>query len=238
MNKHIEILTERFSKDSLMALATVDENGLVTPLKNGTIVLTATTTDGSGITATHSIVITVSVRANSITSDIGFWDEEFDPDITEYTVYVSGETTAVYFTSSFQNATLKVNGSPAANGVRKRVSLSGETTRVTLELKPVSGNALLANTYTVNVVKFDGIKAKLSDDKKQLQVQPLGIPEGSKILVAFYQNGKFQQVQPATYKGEALFFPVNQAYTDIKIMAWQNFDTLKSLCVPEELPIQ
>ena len=219
-------------------LATVDENGLVTPLKNGTIVLTATTTDGSGITATHSIVITVSVRANSITSDLGFWDKEFDSDITEYTVYVSGETTAIYFTSSFQNATLKVNGSPAANGVRKRVSLSGETTQVILELKPVSENSLWANTYTINVVKFDGIKAKLSDDKHQLQVQPLGVSEGSKILVAFYQNGKFQQVQPATYEGEALFFPVNQAYTDIKIMAWQNFDTLKSLCVPEELSIQ
>ena len=27
MDKHIEILAERFSKDSLMALATVDENG-------------------------------------------------------------------------------------------------------------------------------------------------------------------------------------------------------------------
>ena len=149
-----------------------------------------------------------------------------------------GETTAIYFTSSFQNATLKVNGSPAANGVRKRVSLSGETTQVILELKPVSENSLWANTYTINVVKFDGIKAKLSDDKHQLQVQPLGVSEGSKILVAFYQNGKFQQVQPATYEGEALFFPVNQAYTDIKIMAWQNFDTLKSLCVPEELSIQ
>ena len=27
MEKHVEILTERFSKDSLMALATVDEKG-------------------------------------------------------------------------------------------------------------------------------------------------------------------------------------------------------------------
>ncbi len=97
----------------------------------------------------------------------------------------------------------------------------------------------MINEDTVLYVKVMAeIKAKLSEDKKQLQVQPFGISEGSKILVAFYQNGKFQQVQPETYKGEALFFPVNQAYTDIKIMAWKNFDTLKSLCVPEELPIQ
>ena len=97
----------------------------------------------------------------------------------------------------------------------------------------------IINEDTVLYVKvMAGIKAKLSEDKKQLQVQPFGISEGSKILVAFYQNGKFQQEQPGTYKGEALFFPVNQAYTDIKIMAWQNFDTLKSLCVPAELPIQ
>ena len=79
---------------------------------------------------TKSIVITVSVRANSITSDVGVWDKEFDSDITEYTINVPSGTTIVYLTTNITDATVKVNGSVAFNDVRKKVTLTGDETNV------------------------------------------------------------------------------------------------------------
>ena len=214
-------------------IATVDENGLVTPLKNGKIVLTAKAEDASGVEATKSIVITVSVRANSITSDIGTWDKEFDPDITEYTLSVPKGTTTVYLTSSFTNATAKVNGSVALNGIRKKVSLSGEKTSVEITLTPTSGSSLKANTYTITVVCGSFTETTVSEDRKNLTVTPYGIENGKVIIIALYDGDVLVETQNAIYEGEAVPFTTDKAYTNIKVMVWKDLSSLAPVCEAE-----
>lgn len=211
-------------------IATVDENGLVTPLKNGKIVLTAKALDASGIETTKSIVITVSIRANSITSDVGIWDKEFDSDITEYTINVPSGTTAIYLTSSFENATAKVNGSVALNGVRKKVTLTGKETDIELVLTPTSGNNLSANTYKITVICGSFTKTTVSNDGKSFTVVPVNIENGKTVILALYDGEKFIEMQSAVYTGEEIPFITTKAYTNAKVMVWNDLRTLKPVC--------
>ncbi len=211
-------------------IATVDENGVVTPLKNGKIVLTAKAEDASGIETTKSIVITVSVRANSITSDVGVWDKEFDSDITEYTINVPVGTTAVYLTTSFTDATAKVNGSIAANGVRKKVALTGAETVVEIVLTPTSENSLKANIYTIKVVCGSFTKTTISEDGKAFTVNPVNIETGKTVILALYEDGKLVEMQPEIYEGEAITFITSKKYTNVKNMVWDNLTSFTPAC--------
>lgn len=211
-------------------IAIVDENGLVTPLKNGKIVLTAKAEDASGIETTKSIVITVSVRANSITSDVGVWDKDFDSDITEYTITVSSETSAIYLTSSFTNATAKVNGSPALNGVRKKVNLTGSETNIEILLTPTTGNTLKANTYKITVVRGSFTKTTVSENGKSFIVTPINIENGKTVILALYDGEKFVEMQSEVYEGIAIPFATAKAYTNAKVMVWDNLTNLKPVC--------
>ena len=211
-------------------IATVDKNGLVTPLKNGKIVLTAKALDASGIETTKSIVITVSIRANSITSDVGIWDKEFDSDITEYTINVPSGTTAIYLTSSFENATAKVNGSVALNGVRKKVTLTGAETDIELVLTPTSGNNLSTNTYKITVVCGSFTKTTVSEDGKSFTVVPVNIENGKTVILALYDGETFVEMQSAVYTGEEILFTTTKTYTNAKVMVWNDLVTLKPIC--------
>jgi hypothetical protein len=227
-----EYTTNKNAKWSISdeTIATVDENGVVTPLKNGKIVLTAKAEDASGIETTKSIVITVSVRANSITSDVGTWDKEFDSDITEYTINVPAGTTTIYLTSSFENATAKVNGSIAANGIRKKVTLTGDETNVEILLTPTSGNYLTANTYTIKIVRGSFTKTSISDDGKSFTVVPVNIENGKTVILALYNREQFVEMQKAVYVGDAIPFTTDKTYTDAKVMVWDDLANLKPVC--------
>ena len=217
------------------SVATVDENGVVTPLKNGKIVLTATAKDASGVETTKSIVITVSVRANSITSDIGVWDKGFDSDITEYTINVPVGTASVYLTSSFTNATAKVNGSIAANGVRKKVTLSGTETNVEIVLTPTAGNSLKANTYKITIVRGSFTKTDVSEEGKAFTVTPINIETGKTVILALYNGEQFVEMQSAVYTGEAVPFTTTKTYTKAKVMVWDSVASVKPVCNVETI---
>ncbi len=214
-------------------IAIVSENGLVTPLRNGKIVLTATALDASGIETTKSIVITVSVRANSITSNVGEWDREFDSDITEYTIYVTEDTSALYLTSGFTDATAKVNGSIAANGIRKKVELQGAETEVNIVLTPISGNSLHANTYTIKIIRGPCTKTAVFEDGAAFTVTPIHVEIGKTVILALYDGSKLVEMQPKTYEGEDLFFTTQKSYTGAKVMVWESLDSLTSVCSAE-----
>ncbi len=217
------------------SIATVDENGLVTPLKNGKIVLTAKAEDASGIETTKSIVITVSVRANSITSDVGVWDKNFDSDITEYTISVPSETSAIYLTSSFTNATAKVNGSVAVNGVRKKVSLTGTETEIEIVLSPTSGNNLNSNTYKITVACGSYTKTIVSEDGKSFIITPVNIENGKTVILALYDGQKLVEIKQAIYQGEEIHFATSKTYDKAKIFVWEDLKTMIPLCEEKEI---
>lgn len=212
------------------SVATVDENGVVTPLKNGKVVLTAASTDASGISTTKSIVVTVSVRANSITSDIGIWDKKFDSDITDYTIYVPENATAIYLTSNFENASAKINDSPFANNVRKKVTLNAERNNVEVVLTPMTGNTLTSNAYTINIVKFEGTKTTISEVGKTFTVKPINIEMGNTVILALYNGDTFVEMQQKPYTGENIPFTADKAYTNAKVMVWKNLENMSPIC--------
>ena len=155
-----------------------------------------------------------------------FQIKEFDSDITEYNIYVPDNVTEIYLTSKFENATIKLNNAPAANGVRKKISLTEKITKVEIILTPLSGNTLGSNTYTINVEKFCGTKTEVSNDKKSFSVTPVNIEIGSTIILALYEGEKIVDVQTAIYVGEPLNFKSEKAYTDAKVMAIKDVLTL------------
>lgn len=232
------------------SIATVDENGVVTPLKNGKVVLTATAEDASGISATQSIVVTVSVRANSITSNIGDWNRNFDPDITEYIVYVPGDATSILLTASFENATAKINGKITGNHIPKSITLDGETTSIELLLTPLSGNPLKSNTYTIIVVKrFKpstggssgssssggggcniGTQTTISADGKTFDVEAVNLEKGNIIIIALYENNKCVETKYAVYNDGNVTFATDKNYTDVKVMVWESLGNIAPVC--------
>lgn len=216
-------------------VATVDENGLVTPLKNGRIILTATTTDENGLTATKSIVITVSVRADSITSNIGLWDKAFDSDIVAYSLYVPQDTQELYLTTSFQNATARINDSVAVNGIAKKIALTGDTTELQIMLTPMADNPLRQNTYAISVIRCDGTKTLVSQDGKSFTVHPLSIADGSTVILALYNGSRLVEVQKAVAYGDSLLFTTTKTYTRATVMAVGSLNSLTPLCSAETL---
>ncbi len=215
------------------SVATVDENGLVTPLKNGKIVLTATAEDASGIQTTKSIVVTVSVRASSIITDIGVWDRDFDSDITKYLVYVPQNATQISFTTRSENATINVNGNIAGIGRSKKVDLDTDEKKVEITLTPTPENQLKANTYTITVVKFEGTKTTVSEDKKAFAVNPINVKTGTTVILALYENERLVEAQSAVFEGEDLEFATHKSYTQAKVMVWESPESLKPVCGAE-----
>lgn len=219
-------------------IATVDEFGKVTPIICGTIVLTATAKDGSGVYATKSIDVNVSVKANSITSDVGVWDKTFDSDVTNYTINVNEDVDTIYLTTSFVDATAKINGFVAANGVRKKVTLTGNETFIEIVLTPITSSGLNSNTYTINVVRGSYTKTSISEDGKMFNVTPINIENGKTVMLALYNGNKFIEIKKDIYEGKTIPFQTTGTYTKAKVFVWSDLDTLMPLCVAEIVKIK
>lgn len=210
------------------SVASVDENGLLTPHKNGSVILTAVTSDGTGLVATKTVTVTVSVRLTSLVSNIGVWDKEFDSNVTEYTIYLTESASAIKFTSGFSDATLKINGLSAFNNIAKTMQLTENNTVFEFKLTPTSGSTLAVGTYTVTVVNDSEptTRTVVSEDKRTFTVDVSNVDNGSLVILALYSGDRFVGMQTAVYSGDKLIFETDKAYTTAKIMVWRSANSM------------
>ena len=156
-------------------------------------------------------------------------------DSEEYTIVVPSGTTYIYLASSFTNATAKVNGSVALNRVRKKVNLTGSKTDIEISLIPLSGNTLKANTYKITVICGSFTNTAVSEDGKSFTVTPVNVENGKTVILALYDGEKLVEMHSAVYTGESVLFTTTKAYTNAKVMIWDDLTSLKPVCDVETI---
>ncbi len=212
-------------------IAEISQDGVLTPLKSGKVIITATAKDGSGVFAVKALNILESAKINALVSNIGMWDKEFSPAVREYTVYVPKNTKELSLKADFAVGTLKINnGTTTATMIRNRsksIQLDKDTTTVTL----LSGNQTdcADSEYKITIVKFEGINAEVSDDGKIFSVKPVNIPNESVIILALYDGDKFVEMKSEPYDTE-ITFTTDKFYTNARIMAWDGLGSIIPVC--------
>ena len=216
-------------------IAKISQNGILTPLKNGKVTITASAKDGSGVFATKDINILPFAKINSLITNIGQWDKEFNADTREYTIYVPFGTNELSFTADYVGGTLKVNnGTTTATMMKNRakvVKLGENDTNVILLRGNQTGCA--DSEYKITIVKFEGTKTTVSEDGKTFDVKPFNVAVGSAVVLALYDNGNFVEMKSEKYNGTDIQFTTDNAYTNAKVMVWESLENMKPVCETE-----
>jgi len=205
-------------------IATISQDGILTPIKTGSVTIRAIAKDGSGVFAEKTVSVSVTATVTSITSNIGTWDIEYSPLHNDYIIYVPTSTTSIKLNAVHSGTLKSSDGKTFINNVAKTITLSSNQTVLTLSYKC---DGYTDNTYTITVIKFDGTKTTVSDDGKTFTVNPINVEIGKKVILALYEGGKFVEMQYETYEGEAIPFTTTKAYTKAKVMVWDNLTNLK-----------
>lgn len=212
------------------SVATITQDGTVTPVKNGTVIITATAKDGSEVFATKSVDVIAYAKINSLDFGSGVVLTEFNPDVRKYTVYVKENATSISLTPTFSGGgVLRPNGSGVwVSGRSKDFELNTVETTITLNRENVTD--MTNSVYTIEVIMFEGTKTEVSEDKKSFTITPINIENVKTVILALYNGEQFVEMQSAVYTGEAVPFTTTKAYTKAKVMVWDDITNLKPVC--------
>lgn len=214
-------------------IATISVDGLLIPVKKGIVTIKATAKDGSGVYAEKTVSVKVLGTVNSIATNIGTWDKEYTPNTTNYTIYVPKSTTSIRLTAK-HDGTFKTDKTTFVNNVTRPVTLSTTSDETVLDLS-YTCDGYDDNKYTITIIKFEGTKTEVSEDKKSFTITPINIENGKTVILALYNGEQFVEMQSAVYTGEAVPFTTTKAYTKAKVMVWEDFKTLKPVCEVENI---
>lgn len=214
-------------------VANITQDGTVTPVKNGTVVITATAKDGSEVFATKAVNVIAYAKINSLDFGSGVVLTEFNPDVRKYTVYVKENATSISLTPTFSGGgVLRPNGSGIwVSGQSKDFELNDVETTINLNRENVT--AMTNSVYTVEVIKFEGTKTEVSEDKKSFTITPINVENGKTVILALYNEEQFVEMQSAVYTGEVIPFTTTKSYTKAKVMVWDDLTNLKPVCEAE-----
>ena len=213
-------------------IATICQDGTVTPVKQGTVIITATAKDGSEVFATKTVEVVVYAKINSLDFGSGIVLNEFSPDVRKYTVYVKKDTTSISLTPTFSNGILKANGSSLwVSGRSKDFELNDEETTITLNRENVTD--MTNNVYTVTVIKANGENTFVLEDGKTFVVRTDGLTVGNRAYLAFYDNERMVDIQTTVYDGKIMILDTEAAYNQAKVLVWEDSNRLRPICAPE-----
>ena len=203
-------------------VATIDENGILTPLREGHAVITARSLLTDTVFATKNIEVKV-IKLDSMTTDIGVWDKPFNPYGGSYTIYVDESANVVTMTATFtEDGVLHFSGKEVKSGEGKKIFLTKKEVQTSCIFR---ANTTLASTeYNFTFIKRNGIYANVSEDKSVVDVDLVGAPENTSVLVAYFKNKKLVGLQNQIYTGEKLVYHINDDYRTLKVLAWYQFD--------------
>ena len=219
-------------------IAKIDEDGTLTPIMNGAVIITAFAKDGSEVFATYEVDVIAYAKVDSIRL-AGEWDKEFSPDTYEYNIYVNKDVDSLTLTTEYKNGTLFLDDVLLLSNTEHKVELINTTTVITLKRGNVS--QLTNSEYRINIIKFEGTKTTVSEDKKYFTVKPVNMTaeKGGVVILALYRNGKCIEMQNKAYTDENLdsdgniSFTATTDYTGAKVMVWENLISMKPVCPAE-----
>ncbi len=214
-------------------IATITEDGLLTPVKKGIVTIKATAKDGSGVYAEQTVSVKVLGTVNSISTNVGLWDKEYSPNTTNYTIYVPKTTTTIKLTAKHDGA-FKGDGLTLPSNVARTVTLSTISDETVLDLT-YTCEGYDDNKYTITIIKFEGTKTEVSEDKKSFTITPINVENGKTVILALYNGEQFVEMQNAVYTGDAIPFTTTKTYTKAKVIVWDDLTNLKPVCEVEKV---
>lgn len=228
--------------------ASITTDGVLTPIKNGTVIITAKSLNNPEVFATREITVKAYAKVASITTD-GFWTEEFANDIKEYTVYVDEDVTEFNITPvSASGGRFKINDSTVFSNRTETISLDEEETEVIIILTGATGYT--DNTYTLKVIKvrddlITEVKAVENGYEFNIVLKKDNIESfvTAKLFVALYDDGgKFIGLSPVDVNGSDVkkVVPIETETPAhaAKVMLWNGLDTMKPLCNATEITLK
>ncbi len=214
------------------SVATISADGILTPVTNGRVTVTATANDEGKISESKTVDVIAYAKITSLTSDTGVWSENFVPENYNYTIYVTKNTDTITLTPSSSGGTLKLNGTDIIiPRFPQEIDLSETETTVTFNRDNVPN--MTNNVYTIKIVKFEGTKTTVSDNGKEFSVKPINIAADSTVVLALYDNGKFTEMKSEKYNGTDISFSTDKPYTNAKVMVWERLENMNPVCDAE-----
>lgn len=211
-------------------VAIIFEDGTLTPIKNGTVVITAAAKDGSEVFATYQVETVAYSKIDSIMIN-GIWDKDFSSDIREYTVYVKNDINSITLAAGYLNGTVFIDNVLLLSNMEQKIELKNKTTVITFTRNNVKD--MNDSEYKITIVKYGGTKTTVSEDGKSLAVKPINIEPGSTVVLALYDGDKLVETSSAPYTGKEISFITDKAYTNAKVMVWDNLEQMIPLCDTE-----
>ncbi len=217
-------------------VATISADGVLIPVKNGSVTITATAKDGSGVFATKTVNVIAYAKINTLISDVGTWNKTFEAETREYVVYVKDDDTSIVLTPTFSGGVLRPNGSGIwiSNAV-KSFTLSEDTTVITLNRQNVTD--MTNSEYKITVIKTEKSNICVSSDRKTVDIITVGADRGTTVILALYKGNRFAGMEKAIYDGQRIIFETEVDYDFAKVMVWGDMETFVPVTAAEDVEI-
>jgi len=214
---------------------TIDQNGVLTPLKNGNI--TITVTDGkTGLKNSLTVTATgIKSYINSLSADVGNFAKEYSPQETERILYVPKGTKSIKLTAGFTGGSVVGTNGLFFNNVAKAVSIGSLPATVTLTKKNTYNDDCV---YKITVAEIPEAKitadATASNGIIQIQATVENYSDAV-IWICVYDGNKltFINVVDANIGKTNLAISAGVPGEKVKIMCWSK-GGLEQMCNPFE----
>ena len=194
-------------------VATISKDGILTPVKNGSVTIKATAVGGAYKTKT--VTVYRKAYVDGFKSDVGMWNKKVLPDTKEYTIYVTEDTSVINITPLFTSGTLSYNGAVMMKNRAKEFELAEDETTITFT-RVNSGYETC--TYTIKVIKKPGIKNKI--------IKAGNFKEDCRnLLVCNNKTVEIEEVEDVT-------ITVPEDVNSYKIFYWESLANLKPVYAP------
>jgi len=227
-------------------IAKITSDGVVTPIKKGTVKIIATSVSNPLVKAEKEIVITQATSViSTLTTNTGYWIDNFAPDKREYTIIVDKNVTSLSFTPTYVYGTLKYNGSTMLSGRAKSVALTGDTTIITFERLNVPDCD--DSAYTITVIKSDDSMLAEQTDSGKINVKfnkaKMKDFENANLIAVLYDGaGKIIDISSVKVskddKDAEIEFSQKSDIEKCKIMLWESFSKAKPLCADMQMTLK
>jgi len=212
-------------------LASIDQTGLLTPLKNGELKVILTEPD-SGMSRTFDVVISnIKTYINEIKTDTGMFNKEYTPYETERTLYVPKGTTSLNLTLDYNSGNATSGGGMFFKNVAKKVSFSSLPYELTLTKKESGCDS---TNYKITIMENPKAELypefKITDKEIILDIMSKTYSDAM-LIVAVYDKGKLKTISTSDLPAGELNVIMRTALTGDKLkLILVDKDTLTPQC--------
>ena len=219
--------------------ATITQDGVLTPIKNGVVTIKAQAVDGSEVFGTKTVKVYKECSIDNIAIENSVWNKEFNADVKEYTIYVAAGTTSIQIATEFEGGAVKYNGVELEKNAQ--IAIAEDATTIILERVHPD---YLSRTYTIEVVRTpEETKAEIKEDENKKEIQfelPVEMLEHDEVfMVVTYKTQKGDvNVNGKTINNDsnkvATEIKKEEAIKECKVLFWESLANLKPVYKPVE----